>query len=332
MPKPKASSTRPAIRRPAPGTSLAVVDNEPIRHEACVRYEKLHEALQKLEVEMNSHHRVDLPAYQAWLNKHFEKEVGELRALQNKLLPIKELLQDVDDFIKHGGLTPKQAYQEVKKARAQVDGACKAKGAMEDDGEDEKKSNDFMDDLEEAFAEEFGRSATKRNGPRPDALASALKHAYREIVRVLHPDHLAEPTLAQQELWHQAQECYVRKDLTGLEVLLGLCEAGDGGAQKINRISLLRAMAQKTEQRMGVLRFQLAGLRKQASWQFTRNKNFNQLYRRVEIELAQTIRQTHEDLCKGQERISNLEAACRPFVKTKPKAKSRTRAKMAATA
>jgi hypothetical protein len=97
------------------------------------------------------------------------------------------------------------------------------------------------------------------------------------VVRRLHSDIQREMTAQKTEWWHQAQAAYEEGDVEQLGVILTLCEIGDNGTTAHTSASLLQRITAQLKNSLREIKRQLAGLRRDPAWNFSRRVDHNAL-------------------------------------------------------
>jgi hypothetical protein len=279
--------------------ALVRVDGTGIRKKIKKDYEKALRDLENSRRQLDQFQHTDLPQFTRWLNTHFGTLLTELRELNQKMAADAELIFQVENEALFSGCSDARAYQRVMELRESPEpprprppgggepaGERDPFGAQPESGNDEE--NDPMEEFMNEFFRKFGTGAQPQDnhGPRAgqhtDSAGSAhaparLKELYRSVVRRLHPDLQREMTAQKTEWWHQAQAAYEAGNAEQLEVILTLCEIGDSGTTAHTSASLLQRITAQLKHSLREIKRQLAGLRRDPAWDFSRRTDHDAL-------------------------------------------------------
>jgi hypothetical protein len=281
--------------------ALVHVDGTAIRKKIKKDYDKALRDLENSRRQLDQFHQTDQPQFTRWLNSHFGALLTELRELSQKLAADQELIFQVESETMFSGCSDVRAYQRVMELRenpeapqphppgsGETDGERDPFGARAEAGTDDDNEEDPIEEFMNAFFGQFGPGAGPQDhyGPRrglpresaaPAQGAARLKELYRSVVRRLHPDIQGEMTPQKTEWWHQAQAAYEAGDVEQLEVILTLCEIGDSGTTAHTSASLLQRITAQLKHSIQEIKRQLAGLRRDPAWNFSRRADHDVL-------------------------------------------------------
>ena len=269
--------------------SLTLVDSRPIRQKAEREYRKAVRALEIAKAESERFHSEDQPAYSQWLNANFGGLLTELRELQTKLFEAQNLVNEVQQeyhFGDHPSIS--SAYKQVLHRRAHPEEAEEDEEEEEElDPEDEELLKEFQEAMggDAEFWQKLGMAepAAKNGGQRAGG-DRRLKDIYRKLARRLHPDNRENLTAAEKELWHRTQEAYQAGNLDELEVILSHVELADEGSKSAT-ISTLMQLTAGFKKSLRMLKRQLASIRQDVAWNFSRLADRRQVFHRAELSL-----------------------------------------------
>lgn len=308
-----------------PCRALALADGAAIRRKLKKDYEKARRDLDKSRGQLDQFHQTDQPEFTRWLNRHFGALLTEIRELSQKLAADEDLIFLVEGEVMFGGISHARAYQRVMALREQPEPPPPTGGGSEPDGEPfgarpEFADGDAEDDPLDAFFDEvfggFGPGERPRGRPAGQPPSSAarppssrLKELYRALVRRLHPDSQREMTPQKTEWWHQAQAAYEAGDAGQLEVILTLCEIGDSGTTAQTSASLLQRITAQLKSSWRQINRQLADLRRQPAWNFSRRADLDLIAARMRRDLMMELQDMREHWRQTQELIAGWKAA-----------------------
>ena len=179
------------------------------------------------------------------------------------------------------------------------------------------------DPLEEFFNQVFGefgpgerprgkrtyQSGHHTESASPPHASSRLKGLYRSLVRRLHPDTQREMTAQKSEWWHQAQAAYEAGDAEQLEVILTLCEIGDGGTTAHTSASLLQRITAKLKSSLREIKRQIAGQRNDPAWNFSHRCDHDVMAGQMRRKLMGDLQLMRERWRQTQDMIAGWKAA-----------------------
>lgn len=218
---------------------------------------------------INRFNTVDRPAFGRWLAATFGPLLTALRETEDAISEKGPMLEGIRLLTLLGGLSPREAYDELHRDKAAFDQrqARRAAGETvdepEEDDSDANEENLEPDDPFAGMPEELRRmfgfpdsnganpgqkpsrkgqgepssAGTRARNRRASQVPAAaqrteeqrLKTAYRAVVRRLHPDLRTETSEYDRQLWHDAQSAYEKGDLERLETILAVSELAGEG-------------------------------------------------------------------------------------------------------
>ncbi len=320
-----------AVPRPHPANhcrALVLADGAVIRRKIKKDYEKALRDLDKSRGQLDQFHQADQPEFTRWLNRHFGALLTEIRELGQKIAADEDLIFHVEGEVMFGGVSYARAYQRVMAFRENPEPPPPAAGGREPDGErfgarSEFGDADGEDDPLDAFFDEVfggfgpgerphdrrGRPAGHQPASAAPPVSSRLKELYRALVRRLHPDSQRDMTPQKTEWWHQAQAAYEAGDAEQLEVILTLCEIGESGTTAHTSASLLQRITAQLKSSLRQINRQLANLRRQPAWNFSRRADLDLMAVRMRRDLMHELEELREDWRETQELIAGWKAA-----------------------
>jgi DNA-binding transcriptional MerR regulator len=111
------------------------------------------------------------------------------------------------------------------------------------------------------------------------------------------------------EWWHQAQAAYEAGDADQLEVILTLCEIGDGGATVHTSASLLHRITAQLKSSLREIKRQIASWRRDPAWNFSHRADHAELLAQLRRELLADLERMREAWRQMQETIAHWKAA-----------------------
>jgi len=331
-----------AVAHPHPANhcrALVLADGAEIRRKIKKDYEKALRDLNNSRRQLDQFHQKDQPEFTRWLHSHFGALLTEIRELGQKIAADEAFIFLVEGEVMFGGASHARAYQRVMAARDQPEPPPPTGGGGEPEAEQFGARPEFSDPEEDeddplnAFFDEVfgpgarpqdrrGRPAGQQHASAAPHAASRLKELYRALVRRLHPDSQREMTPQKTEWWHQAQTAYEAGDAEQLEVILTLCEIGDSGTTAHTSASLLQRITAQLKSSLRQFNRQLAKLRREPAWNFSRRADLELVAVRMRRDLTQELEQLREAWQETQELIASWKAAAergRPTRRKKPR-------------
>jgi hypothetical protein len=325
--------------------ALVLADGAEIRRKIKKDYEKALRDLDNSRRQLDQFHSQDQPEFTRWLHSHFGAVLTEIRELGQQIAADEELIFRIESEAMFGGVSHARAYQRVMASRENPAPPPAAAGAGEPDGEPfdarpEFGDTDDEDDPLDAFFEEVfggfgpgerphdrrGRQAGPHHGANAPHTSSRIKELYRALVRRLHPDSQRHMTAQKTEWWHQAQTAYEAGDAEQLEVILTLCEIGDSGTTAHTSASLLQRITAQLKSSLRQIHRQLADLRRQPAWNFSRRADLDLMTVRMRRDLTEELQRMRDNWRQTQELIAGWQAAAergRPARRRKPQRQPR---------
>lgn len=144
-----------------------------------------------------------------------------------------------------------------------------------------------------------------------------LKSIYRQLVRMLHPDTVVEPTSKSQDLWHEVQSAYRWRDLQRLEGILAKLSGKHPQSTDLNiiPISHIMELSRDIERRLLDLKSRIARSEREKHWNFhttRRNKHHMQtLTKTIRFELESDLQRINAEIARLERQISRKDSPTR---------------------
>jgi hypothetical protein len=318
------------------GTSLMVVDNDPIRRQVESELLAVREATEWCERKIARHETLDLPAFRQWMAVQCSDLLNERRLIEEKLQSLRGRLAAIQGLARNGvqnvaaaffwfhqieqeraAIPPyvRRAWEEVivgGPAKKRVHGAKprESDGEPDDQGEDflESESGEMVDEVLEISLEETEAQPGERvETPR-------YKSLYRKIALLLHPDLAGVLTNRELELWYQTQRAYEQKDVGALETILARCDRVGTNSLSLSEI---RAMVRQANSSLATLRVSMNGLAQLPSWRFLllSSSEVKGRLRGVRRELEGVIRGLTREAAMMENELARIEAQAERWVR-----------------
>ena len=316
---------------------LVLIDASPRRRHEKDRYGARCREAEDAGARLKTFEEREVPAFAAWIDREFEREIARLRQEQAHVRELHDLVMDVERYAAWTEVSLGVALDRVRRAKAEGTEAELWREATGEDFEDE--TSDFEDDeddegdegdegdaefarrfaeaFDDAFGEEAGygrQGATKRHPPqsRDDRTSQDyLKSIYRQLVRVLHPD--TNPDRTDQALWQEVQDAYSWGDVARLERLRQVVLKG--GERGLNLdfapIGDIIGLRKSVESRLRKLKTSLKSAKAHPAWDFLQAREVAARLRQLKREFGAAMA---DDLIQMQHERHQLErwiAACR---------------------
>ena len=265
-----------------------LIDGEPIRKKARSDYSKVVKDIDTAKAERERYHSLDQPEYRKWLNANFGELLTAIRDLQQKVTETEMLIEEVQaEFFFSNDDDISEAYRRVKNRRERrEDPSNENASESADDGAAEEGGSDEEEEFRKLFEEMFGKeedgpsvgggsgegdfhAGPKARMSQKEKDASArVKDLYRQLVRRLHPDHVANLTPKHVEWWHQTQIAYSQGNAEHLEMILVLTDIERQGTREAS-VGLLAKITSEFKRALRVLKSELSRFRKDPAWNFS---------------------------------------------------------------
>lgn len=150
------------------------------------------------------------------------------------------------------------------------------------------------------FYEEFINKHEAYKHKYEDDLEARIKAKYRELVRKLHPDYRKESNPYFDELWHEVQAAYKRKDLNRLEMLLALSSIHQGDFSVSFSVSQILEVQNEFKAQIKALRARLKLIKKNEAWGFSKLETTKPLEKKISKRLNENLFEEKENLAYFQ--------------------------------
>lgn len=278
----------------APLRALLVIDHEGLQRVAWAEFLGARRRLDQAARHLHRHEEIDVPAFQAWLHRHYPLEVTALRELRDEVTAKTARIRLVQSIAARTGRSMKFVWREQKEAAA--DPAKFHRKAEAEREAEEQEEAENSERRKEARIEDF------ETGAKPHRTVGA-RDIYRRLVQRLHPDRGGDWSSARERLWHEVQQAWAAGDgdwLARLEVEWETAHETVGPSSPLSR---LRAALEEIHAAWRDSDAKLGGYRGSLPWRFTRpGANEVQLARRVEADFVRETRALRRQL-------SHLDAA-----------------------
>ncbi len=326
--------------------ALIQVDGTNIRKKLTKAYQKALRDLDNSRQKLDQFHKTDLPEFTSWVSTRFGAQLTQVREIRQQIASDEELFMLVQTEAFRRGISCAKAYELIMKRREDLesspkpadgdeeghgpDGSGKAEEPEDSEGEEDPFEAFLRDIFEDAWSEEESwdePSSEKEAQSAPKH--GRLKELYRAVVRKLHPDHQPDMTSQKTEWWHEAQEAYEKGDADQLEVILTLCEIGEGGTTSQTSASVLYKITEQLKSSLRGIKRQLTKLRRDPAWNFSNKPDRDDLEDRLRLELMEEISILRDRDQQNKETIESWKAAAEKS-RSKPKPKPKTKPKQPA--
>lgn len=292
---------------PAASCQLVPADSAAVKKEYVRKWQQAQRDFARHQQEWNRFCSEERPAYERWVGQTFGARISELRATDEKLRELRQLIEGIEYHSSECGKTPRAFYQELLAAQKEGtslletlhlkvrgandpadsgtgddnaagdrdnDGDHRARDPSDDDGDDR------FDDDDDDFASEFDAALDalgemlgvgRRPKPHPqEAKQRQLKvrDLYRKLCVRLHPDTGGKFNAETEKLWHQLQHAYEHQDLDGLEAIQAGLEIRLDPLGKHVSCSQLAAVMADLKQGVNSIRAMMRHARQDAAWGF----------------------------------------------------------------
>jgi len=303
------------------------VDGAYIRKKIKKDYEKALRDLEQSRGLFEQFEQTDRPQFTRWFSSHFGALLTELRELNAKLAADESIILMVESEVMFGGGSYASAYKRVMDQRNNPEPPPQEESDEKEDRFDEeadpKNSKDSDDPFKAFFDSLFGeaepeeepreragfRDRTRPKAAEPAQVSRRLKELYRAVVRRLHPDSQREMTPQKTEWWHQAQAAYEAGDADQLEVILTLCEIGEGGTTAHTSASLLQRITAQLKNSLRAIKQQISQLRREPAWNFSKRADRTALAEKIRSDLAYDLGLTRQRWRHAQDLIAKWKIA-----------------------
>lgn len=254
---------------------LVVIDHERLQGAAWAEFHTVRKRLDKATRDLHRHEEIDVPAFDAWLNRTFPLQLTALRELNEEVSAKARQVRAVQAGAARTGRSLKRLWHEQKEFASDPE-------AFREKFKAKRKA--YFDDNEaygrdrEAEPEDFAPRAA------PNRTAGA-RDIYRRLVQRIHPDRGGVWSPERQHLWHEVQKAWAAGDadwLARLEVEWETAHEEVGPRSSVSRlraaIEELHAARRDIEQKLSEYRFA-------PSWRFTLTERIRaKLIRRIEAD------------------------------------------------
>ena len=185
----------------------------------------------------------------------------------------------------------------------------------------------FFENFFQRFHEEYKRNhVPQEERKKKNTAEESLKFIYRNLVRILHPDYRKDEDARADELWHEVQNAYQKKDIERLNTLYALYNIRKGNFRENFTISQIQNVEEEFKLQLKQIRQNIRLAKKQPAWGFSRLKDRKKIHsdlsKKLKMELARFLFQKKqlEKILESYERQPKKTPK-----KTVPKKKSRQR-------
>ena len=312
--------------------TLVLSDGSALRERTLLAIAEIREKIAKSEEEIDLHVSKSEPEFRAWLHQEFKELMAKSHELLEKIAEKQSIFAQVDELIYQHRLHPGEAYELVtnpeamaafQKRREKLAEKKRESDRFRDDDafwdevEGEGDFDEFMEGMSKEFEKMFGfkstfgkerdqEAASHSRSSRTDDLA--VKRAYREIVKQLHPDRATQWSASEKALWNQAQQAYHHGDLDGLREVLQSLGSGVVATAQEDRVGDLIARLQKLKGDLWERQKTLAQHQRTPAWRFSfKNlKGLLKIRKKTEMELRSDYRELQYQMIDIQEDWKSL--------------------------
>jgi hypothetical protein len=252
-----------------------------VRKQARREYDQVRRKLDQARQELDRFKMEDRPAFEAWMNRTFEKDLTKLSQLAKLQQDTAHLMMEVEHLSFSKGISLGVAYRLALHRRAHPEETPPPKADPKAEAEFKKFAQDYAD----------RRSNKPSPGLEPPGSApetgvtARVKDLYRLLVRKLHPDSQGQMTPQKLEWWHEVQEAYVGADVARLEHILTQCESQEDLTAAHTSVSRLHRLTAQFKISLREVKRQLTGCRRDPAWKFTQAGDNTLSAQRIRAEL-----------------------------------------------
>jgi hypothetical protein len=331
--KKTAAKTRVAPPHRAPGRSIVLLDQQPIRDAASGEARRIMREIQGLTESLAEFDRTVLPAYGRWEAKHLEPLLVEERELNAKISRLARLVELADLESLFSGRDPydifEQASREEQDAEPQ-NGGSRDEGEPEpqpDDSEFPEEERDFRSYVRFVFGDDpdtlgprryqrlfgeyrkwrakIGEASRSASTRKEKDVPARVKEIYRILVRRLHPDTgKSRNDPHTRKLWDDLQAAYAAMDLERLEVLLAITDLHETGGSMRSTIFHLRQVARELWNQLHALKLRLGQARKTPAWTYWHAKNRKKAGDKIRADALKRVESARKELAQLEAEIA----------------------------
>jgi len=259
-------------------------------------YKKQLSSLNHASEKLRHFTEVDQVAFTLWWQREFFDQLLAQTNLEKTLDELQLIVDVVEQYKIHHKCTYQLAYSVVSKAHAENKlSELMKKILLEMNGQKSKKSRKNKFDFSEQAFEDFLRdlstddNQSKANDNWSLDIFTALspeettdnyiKKAYRDLVRLLHPDAKKgeEQTAEEKALWHELQNAYEWRDLDRIEAIFRTVNGAGSAAINFATIPIgdIFAMKATVAKKLKDRRREIRDAKKQLNWDFEARRKKN---------------------------------------------------------
>lgn len=239
--------------RPSSCLALTVANLDQVREAQLAAYQEQRAELERLSKTLQRYRETDTPRFSQWVREEFAELIQTSYELGAEVQKLENRVQNVLNYAICAGLDERHAFWALEKARAA--------------GTEEALWNEAMrKDTAPPAQETLAEYAPNANDEPP----SRLKSLYRQIVRLLHPDRIADPQAFDRRTWQDVQEAYRRGDLSRLEQLFEAAKVGQAAPSQSAEAPIddLLTMRRDAERAMQSIKAELKRAKANPAWRF----------------------------------------------------------------
>jgi hypothetical protein len=256
---------------------LVIIDHERLQGAVWAEFHTVRKRLDKVTRELHRHEEIDVPAFDAWLNRTFPLQLTALRELNEEVIAKGRQVREVQRGAARTGGSLKRLWREQKERMADPEGFRQRHKARRKAEFDDQEAAGRR---QEAGAEDFAPR------PAPNRTAAA-RDIYRRLVQRIHPDRDGVWSPARQHLWHEVQQAWAAGDADWLARLEVEWETAHEVVGPRSPVSRLRAAIEELHAARRDIEHKLSEYRTAQSWRFTQTTAARtRLERRIEADFV----------------------------------------------
>ena len=295
-----------------------LIDESPLRTQHGSIAHRLLTRFSSIRKKIAEFHDRDKPAFARWLAVEFYRDLGVAEALQARLVRVRHLAERIEIEREESRLSYHDAFRIIMEddARGLQEDVDRAEEEIEDEEED---GPDFDEDAFESEDDEdgeqpragrtfdresvdwaaYGPDRDPRDGARlrrerraaaeAATPAQIAKDRYRKLVRLLHPDRLAEKDQWAEDLWHQTQTAFKARDTVQLDALLSIARLRFGEGRDRPLIGEVLSASAWLREALAGLAAELRRAKGDDAWSFSKLKDRSRLQRKIAYQIEDDI-------------------------------------------
>lgn len=287
---------------------ITPIDGESLKREALQKCTDIFNNIQRIKKEIVHFQKVQKPAYDNWLQYHFGDKIREVNVLSEEIREKKQIMNEVQEELYFFHISPKDAYEKVKRRVKEgyyAEKIYQNKEKINYQSYEVTDEDDVMgEELNEFFSkltneEEVKKSRYKKLKERK------FKERYRYLASKLHPDKKGKDlTEGDKELWDEIQVAYKNNDEKALEGLFARYKVTVGEINKESSLFDLRFSMKKLAVSLHNLKEKRRSIKKTEAWNF--NKLDDKELFELQLKTGRELKELEESLKKEKRKIDEI--------------------------